>query len=56
MLLTCARVHVFLVAGGKALAYALQVWSAMADGEVWRQRERPEGGKNSLWVAWKSGW
>ena len=36
--------HVFLVAGDKALAYALQVWSATADGEVQRQRERLEGG------------
>ena len=29
-------VCVFLVAGDKALAYALQVWSTMADGEVRR--------------------
>ena len=29
-------VRVFLVAVDKALAYALQVWSAMADGEVRR--------------------
>ena len=55
MLLTCARVRVFLVAGGKALAYALQVWSAMADGEVRRQRETGRGG-GSPWVAWKNGW
>ena len=45
VLLTCARVHVFLVARGKALAYALQVWSAMADGEVRRQRESERGEK-----------
>ena len=37
-------VRVFLVAGDKALAYALQVWSAMADGEVRRQRETGRGG------------
>jgi len=36
-------VHVFLVAGGKALAYALPVWSAMADGEVRWQRETGRG-------------
>ena len=40
----CAWVRVFLVAGDKALAYALQVWSAMADGEVRRQRETERGG------------
>ena len=31
MVAGCAWVRVFLVAGDKALAYALQVWSAMAD-------------------------
>ena len=36
-------VRVFLVAGDKALAYALQVWSAMANGEVRRQRETGRG-------------
>ena len=36
-------VRVFLVAGDKALAYALQVWSAMADDEVRRQRETGRG-------------
>ena len=36
-------VRVFLVAGDKTLAYALQVWSAMADGEVRRQRETKRG-------------
>ena len=42
-------VHVFLVAGDKALAYALQVWSAMADGEVRRQRETERGGAHRGW-------
>ena len=36
-------VRVFLVAVDKALAYALQVWSAMADDEVRRQRETGRG-------------
>ena len=36
-----------------ALAYALQVWCAMADGEVRRQRETGRGG--SPWVLWKRG-
>ena len=48
-------VRVFLVAGDKTLAYALQVWSAMADGEVRWQRETGRGG-GSPWVAWKNGW
>ena len=43
MVAGCAWVHVFLVAGDKALAYALQVWGAMADGEVRRQREIGRG-------------
>ena len=38
MVVVVRVVHVFLVARDKALAYALQVWSAMADGEVRRQR------------------
>ena len=54
MVTGCAWVRVFLVAGDKALAYALQVWSAMADGEVRQQRETGRGG--SPWVAWKNGW
>ena len=54
MVAGCAWVRVFLVARDKALAYALQVWSAMADGEVRRQRETGRGG--SPWVAWKNGW
>jgi len=54
MVAGCAWVRVFLVAGDKALVYAVQVWSTMADGEVRRQRERLEGG--SPWVAWKNGW
>ena len=54
MVAGCVWVRVFLVAGDKALAYALQVWSAMADGEVRRQRETRRGG--SPWVAWKNGW
>ena len=54
MVTGCVWVRVFLVAGDKALAYALQVWSAMADGEVRRQRETGRGG--SPWVAWKNGW
>ena len=45
MVAGCAWVRVFLVAGDKALAYALQVWSAMADGEVRRQRETGRGEK-----------
>ena len=47
-------VRVFLVAGDKALAYALQVWSAMADGEVRRQRETGRGltvGGMEEWMA-----
>ena len=48
-------VRVFLVVGDKALAYALQVWGAMADGVVRLQRETGWG-KSSPWVAWKSGW
>ena len=55
MVVGCAWVHVFLVAGDKALAYVLQVWGAMVDGEVRRQRET-ERGESSPWVAWKSGW
>ena len=39
MVAVVRMVRVFLVAGGKALAYALPVWSAMADDEVQRQRE-----------------
>ena len=55
MVAGCAWVRVFLVAGDKALAYALQVWGAMADGEVRWQRETGRG-KSSPWVASKSGW
>ena len=55
MVAGCAWVRVFLVAGDKALAYALQVWGAMVDGEVRRQSET-ERGESSPWVAWKSGW
>ena len=55
MVVGCAWVRVFLVAGDKALAYALQVWGAMVDGEVRRQSET-ERGESSPWVAWKSGW
>ena len=47
-------VRVFLVAGDKTLAYALQVWSAMADGEVRRQRETGWGltmGGMEEWMA-----
>ena len=43
MVAGCAWVCVFLVAGDKALAYALSGWSAMADGEVRRQREIGRG-------------
>ena len=43
MVAGCAWVRVFLVAEDKALACALQVWGAMADGEVRRQRETGRG-------------
>jgi len=43
MVMGCAWVRVFLVAEDKALACALQVWGAMADGEVRRQRETGRG-------------
>ena len=54
MVTGCAWVHVFLVAGDKELAYALQVWGTMVDGEVRRQKETRRGG--SPWVARKNGW
>ena len=46
-------VRVSLVGGDKARAYALSGWSAMAVGEVRRQRE---AGRGLPWVAWKTRW